>query len=102
MSDFIDKIVDGKYYLSVQDEVNSSWGGTIWEYSWDCYFATKKQLMKILKEQEEEGWIKVNIVRAIKKEKDSWHCYVKGKANGGLPLDHKNILKSISGVIEKK
>ncbi len=102
MSDFIDKVVDGKYYLLVQDEISLTWGGSIYEYSWDCYLSTKKQLMNIKKEQDKEGWIRLNSIKAIKKSKDSWLCYAKGTANGGLPLDHRGILKSISKVIEKK
>jgi hypothetical protein len=101
MSDFVDKIVNGKYYLSIQEDVTPSWGG-VWLYSFDCYIATKKQLQNLIKEEKNEGWIKLNLVRAIKKDKDSWLCYVKGVANGGLPLDHKSILQSISKVLEQK
>ena len=102
MSDFIDKYIDGKYYLSVHDDVITTWGGTIWQYSWDCYLSTKKQLQNLMREEKKEGWIRLTLVRPIKKTKESWLCYVKGTSNGGSPLGHKDMLNSISKVVMKK
>ncbi|MEK6862022.1 MAG: hypothetical protein AABY07_08715 [Nanoarchaeota archaeon] len=102
MRSFIEKIVNGKYYLSVQDEVITTWGGTIWQYNWDCYLTTKKQLQNLMREEKKEGWIKLILVRPIKKEKDSWLCYVKGNSNGGSPLGHRDMIDSIAEVVTKK
>ena len=102
MSDSIDKSVDGKCYLSLDNDVITTWGGTIWQYNWHCYLSTKKQLQNLMREEKKEGWIKLTLVRRIKKENDSWLCYVKGTSNSDSPLGHKDMCNSIIKVIMKK